>query len=127
MNNEFENQLTQDARAIQSIAQSRLNSFKFDEDLLKNKTSQRFSSIKLFLPYGVAAAIAISVLSLINQPHIKLAKEKTFISSTTTILLNTNLKQFTNATEQIIEQKLIKEQNAIIKDLKTLSKNLFSI
>lgn len=127
MNHDFEKTLKQDGKHIQAWANQRL----FEQDLshkIMLEVARKQQKQPRLWHWTMAAAICLSVITavFISQP----TSEPIItgpLASVTEPHTALPLKQLSSQLEQSVNQPLIEEQQAIIKDLKQLKKSFLSI
>lgn len=126
MNQDIKHQLKQDARAIQAQAAARLDHKDFSQQLeaMLIKPDKRQQRPWLV---AVAAAVCLTVLTWLTWQDTELAEVENPVDLVVLDTMELNLNQYPQTVAQKLNQPLVKEQQAIIDDLKALRKQLLSI
>ena len=124
MNSHFEQQLKNDAKAIQAQAEARLATTDFSQQIEAQLQQPPKQTGQRSWWFATAAAVSLAVLLLLDnsQPP---AKQAPILVAEEPLELK--LEQYPIAIEQTINQPLQEEQQAIIEDLKMLRDQLLSI
>ena len=124
MNTPFEQQLKNDAKAIQAQAAARLSEHDFSQHMAAQLDQQPTQTRQRSWWYATAAAVVLSMGLLLNHDQSQITPAPEVLTEER---FDLQLEQYPIAIEHSINQPLLKEQQAIIDDLKALREQLLSI
>ncbi len=130
MNPDTEQQLKQDAKAIQAQAVARLDDRDFSQELLSTLSQQppqAVQSKQRHWFFAMAAAVSLTCMAWLSWQGSEMNPQTNPAIQSVAESFQLNLNQYPQSVEQTLNQPLVQEQQAIIDDLKTLKEQLLSI